>query len=115
MLDGCALWQSQGLNPPQAVRTATKEYLDEADTILEWLTECCERDPRAAETAKELFACYSDWCKKSGEWPGSKKEFSQALADHGLARDRTNSSRRFHGIRITDTSYQQKGNNPWGG
>ena len=58
MLEGCLMWQGEGLNPPEAVRKATTEYLDEEDAFTLWFEECCDRSGFGYETTAELFASW---------------------------------------------------------
>jgi phage/plasmid-associated DNA primase len=40
MIAGCLLWQEEGrLNPPQAVITATDDYLESEDAMATWIAE----------------------------------------------------------------------------
>ena len=43
MIEGCTIWQKQGLNPPRVVTDATAAYLESEDAIAAWIEDCCER------------------------------------------------------------------------
>jgi putative DNA primase/helicase len=103
LIDGCREWQRIGLNPPTAVTATTEEYLAGEDTIGNWLDDATEARPAAWESTADLFTSYTNWAKAAGEWPGSKKEFSQTLIDRGFKPDRRGHGRTrgFTGIRIT--------------
>ena len=42
-IDGCLAWQEMGLGKPEAVEEATKDYLDDEDTLGAWIDEKCEK------------------------------------------------------------------------
>src|SRR5215472_11236774 len=58
-----------------AVTKATDDYLQDEDTVAQWLAECCTvGDPsRYKETYAALFVSWRKWCERLGEQPGSQK------------------------------------------
>jgi putative DNA primase/helicase len=101
MIEGCLDWQETDLAPPEIVTAATAQYLEAEDAIAAWIEDCATRDPGAFATNAALFASFSEWAEKSGEYVGSRKRFSQNLEGRGFAphRDR-NLGRGFTGIRL---------------
>jgi putative DNA primase/helicase len=84
-LEGCILWQDQGLNPPQEVCDATQGYREEMDPLADFLTECCILSPAAEVMAAELFKAYSSWTGTNGiKQPMSQTDFGMRLKDRGL-------------------------------
>jgi putative DNA primase/helicase len=79
MIEGCLDWQETGLAPPESVTAATAQYLEAEDAIAAWIEDCATRDPSAFATNAALFASFSEWAEKSGEYVGSRKRFSQNL------------------------------------
>jgi putative DNA primase/helicase len=61
-VQGCLAWQREGLNPPNAVRAATKAYRDEADLLAPFFDARCVLHPAAKVQASKLFASYQGWC-----------------------------------------------------
>jgi putative DNA primase/helicase len=82
MVEGCLIWQQDGLNPPAAVIDATNQYLEAEDTVAGWVTEKCDlgKDKRAASAL--LFASFKEWADKNGEFAGTQR----ALIDKLLLR-----------------------------
>jgi putative DNA primase/helicase len=79
-IEGCLAWLANGLQPPDAVRLATEDYLAEEDTLQKFLDEkCCKASPSEFEEVSALFAAWRDWCNVTGEYSGSIKRFSQNL------------------------------------
>lgn len=104
-IDGCLMWQERGLAPPAAVMEATDAYLDDEDIFRQWLDAHVERDPKAFTPVAELRASYQQWAEAMGERFLGVKRFSQALEDHGFARERGGRSgiRGFLGGRLMAT------------
>jgi putative DNA primase/helicase len=100
MVEGCLLWQKQGLNPPSVIRDATTEYLDAEDIFQLWLDECCEEDPDAWESSASLFGSWKLWAGRNGEPTRSMRRLSQALEAKGFKKKPTNKARGFSGMRL---------------
>ncbi len=84
MIAGCLDWQERGLAPPEAVRTATDEYLETEDAMSTWIAECCETLGTHYATSGELFASWKAWAERAGEFAGSQKRLSQNLQARGF-------------------------------
>ncbi|MGE0650800.1 MAG: phage/plasmid primase, P4 family [Alphaproteobacteria bacterium] len=105
-IEGCLEWQRIGLTPPPAVQAATADYLANEDSIGLFLAECCATDdPNASTEVNELFAAWSAWSAQAGEFTGSVKRFSTALATRGLHRGHDPITRRavVFGVRLTSS------------
>ena len=66
LIEGCLQWQKQGLNPPQKVTEATREYRSDSDVLYEYISACCDRIENISETAKKLYQKYSEWAEEEG-------------------------------------------------
>jgi putative DNA primase/helicase len=101
MIGGCTEWREHGLDPPTVVSAATTAYLEAEDAINAWLEDCCDRNPQAWHKSAELFASWSSWATRSGEFIGSLKRFVQQLEEKGVVPQRDRSEGRgFRGLRI---------------
>jgi putative DNA primase/helicase len=106
MIEGCTDWLERGLAPPKIVTEATAAYLESEDAISAWLEDCATRDANAFAKNSELFASWSEWAGKSGEYVGSQKRFSQNLETRGFAPQRHRQlGRGFHGIRLMNATH----------
>ncbi len=65
---GCLEWQAGGLQEPEGVIEATKEYRDEMDVIADFLEEECMHGPAAEVDNSALYKAYKEWCKENGEY-----------------------------------------------
>lgn len=100
MIEGCLMWQREGLNPPAIVKDHTDCYLGDEDTIAQWMEECCEVDKYAFSASADLFRSWSEWCEGSGEFVGTKKRLTSKLEGRGFSTDREGGKRGVKGIRI---------------
>ncbi len=110
MIDGCLMWQRDGLAPPEAITTATEEYLKSEDTIGRWIDDCCEKDANAFSSIDELWKSICHWAE--GETAPSKRQLSielgrrkfkesiQRVMRPGAAGMEEKRSRGFFGLRL---------------
>jgi len=87
-LVGFSLWRSGGLNPPESVLAATKEYRGENDIIGTWLEECCLKNANAVTEAGVLYGSYKRWCENSGEHPKTATAFGLDMERLGFTSER---------------------------
>ena len=101
-IQGCSEWLRDGLRPARVVQEATADYLAAEDAVGGWLEERCEGSRGHQTTTGALFHDWEEWCKGSGEHPGSQKKFSQALETRGFQRVRIGSAqtRGFLGLAL---------------
>jgi putative DNA primase/helicase len=77
MVDGCRMWQREGLAPPQMVRDATNEYRQESNQVHRFLNDRCMVDAGAKAQAGEIFVAFKSWCFGNQEKP----EFNRTTFD----------------------------------
>lgn len=66
-VEGCLLWQKEGLHEPEAVRDAVNEYRREQDGLADFLAESCIVDRKETIAKKELWSVYQSWADSTGE------------------------------------------------
>jgi putative DNA primase/helicase len=118
MVDGCLLWQRDGLRPPAAVTDAVTDYMTDEDRVGRWISDCCVTTsttdlkvaPGYFSSTAELFSSWKQWADGSGEWSGSINGFSQSLEstgpEHGVRKGNLTKARGFRGIRLL--SWQER-------
>lgn len=76
-VEGCIKWQKYGLNDPECVVEATKEYKKEMDLIAGFIEQCLiiDYDRKEKIMASDLFSLYSRWAKANNEYEMSSKKF----------------------------------------
>lgn len=99
-VEGCLLWQTEGLNPPDCVRAATEEYFEAEDAVARWLEENCELGDKRESTSADLFADWSQWCFSNGEAQGTQRRLTETLKGRGFAPTRTRDARGFRGVGV---------------
>jgi phage/plasmid-associated DNA primase len=54
-VDGCQEWQLLGLNPPEHVKGATRDYLKSEDAFKAWLDEACDQGGQSSPRSDALW------------------------------------------------------------
>ncbi|WP_461240670.1 DNA primase family protein, partial [Paucilactobacillus sp. N302-9] len=100
IVEGALKWQREGLNPPESVTNASKEYRDEMDVITMFVNECCDTDVSYRAPAGELFKTYKNWAVENSEYSMSKQKFGREMQQKfDYSKDRN--GRFYSGLRIT--------------
>lgn len=81
---GCRDWLADGLQRPEAVLNATKEYFADQDLTGQWFEERCDLTPGRFETVAKFYADWTAFAKEHGEEPGSSKSFGQTMKKRGF-------------------------------
>jgi putative DNA primase/helicase len=94
MVEGCLIWQREGLNPPAVVTEATAEYQKAEDFIGQFLDDRCDLGPDYSVGATKLYDEFKDWWldtmskneksvpaqKRFGGWIGSRTDIEKRKA-----------------------------------
>lgn len=98
---GCIKWQKTGLQEPEEVTSATREYRAEQDTLGEFLTTECVANVALKDQLRSkagvLYERYRKFTEGSGEPALSQKAFGSALMERGFERF-TNNGTWYRGI-----------------
>ena len=81
---GAVEWFRDGLNPPDVVLAASKDYQTEQDRVFQFVSEECELGTEFKEKISTpfgggLYPAYSNWCKAGGIHPLAKNRFITEL------------------------------------
>lgn len=119
VVEGAKAWAQDGLQPPDAVLAASRDYQTEQDRIGQFVSECCELDAQASEPLSDgmggLYHAYRGWCVEGGFMSLSKTRFVQELercvpnfakrnAKVGGTGERRRDVLRIHGLRLLDAA-----------
>lgn len=105
-VEGCLMWQRDGLNPPDIVRAATEEYRQEMDVLGEFIEDRCIIKDDARVNNADLWNAYMDWCEENKErYPLSRRDFKKELERRGLEQKRKR-SRYYLGIGLLKNGYE---------
>lgn len=98
-VEGCLLWQAEGLNQPKAVLDMTREYRREMDVISAFIEDRCEVGEGLYEKSSVLYAVYSSWCEANNEYKMSNTKFSVEM-DKRFSKCKQRDGMYFCGVRI---------------
>ena len=103
-VEGCMKWQKYGLNEPQSVLDATKDYKQEMDIIACFIEQCVVIDYSTDDKipASDLFAVYSKWAKQNNEFGMSAKRFGMEIIKKLPERGRNGKGVFYGKIKLTE-------------
>lgn len=78
-IDGWLDLQANGAERPAVIASATKEYLDDEDVLVDWLADRCVFGPLCTATLKRLFSDWKAWCEDNGGEPETDKRLKRRL------------------------------------
>lgn len=99
-VEGCRLWQRDGLALPDEVRSATGRYRSDSDPLGQFIDEQCTVDEVLAVSSKDLYAAFRAWSEQTGEFQLSQRIFAQRLQERGFEPWRTRHERRWKGLAL---------------
>jgi putative DNA primase/helicase len=100
-IEGAKRWYVEGLKRSQAVHEASRDYLEEEDTLGRWLEEACCLDPNGRERSHVLFQAWSKWAERNREPIGSNIALSRQLQARGFQKKKDpKGSMAFYGLTL---------------
>lgn len=100
---GAVEWYAHGLEDPDVVQSATKEYRETSDNLAGFLPGMFIKDPAAPRIdGSMLFQKYLDWADEENLPPRerwTRQTFYAALEERGAVKRKTNKGVAFEGIR----------------
>jgi len=84
LVEGCLLWQKEGLGFPKEVRAATNKYRNEMDVIGNFINDECVLGENRTVSAKDLYQAYEKWGENNGEDIISKTLFGKKINERGI-------------------------------
>jgi putative DNA primase/helicase len=116
MIDGCLLWQAEGLEPPEAVLLRTQQYFEEEDRPRQWLEDNCIVG-EGTMAAADAYRSWKLWCMKQGEESGTQRDFTKSLrpleSEYGFQYKRVGPTDRrvrgWHGVSLIENPSEIRG------
>jgi putative DNA primase/helicase len=100
-IQGIALYQKEGLNPPEIVRQSTQEYRQDMDVVGQWIADRCDVDATASIPSGSAYIDYSQWAREEVGWELGKLKFRRHLIDRGFeAAKGAHGQRMIKGLRL---------------
>jgi P4 family phage/plasmid primase-like protien len=89
---GVSAWIESGLDIPDQLLGATKEYRQDQDVLNDWLMDCCDLGDSYKTPASILYQSFENWCRCNNYKVMTSKSFGRKLKEHGyeLAPDNRN-------------------------
>lgn len=97
-VQGCVLWQKEGLQFPETVTRATEEYRAENDQVGRFIADRCVKGDGTRAKARALYMSYRAWAAEGGEDPISETAFGLRLSEQGLDKRRDGNGVTYEGI-----------------
>ena len=79
-LEGLKLWQKEGLEMPETMKSATMDYRSEMDVMQKFLNECTKEKYNSSVRAIDLYKVYAEWCAENGEYTLSNTKFGREIS-----------------------------------
>ena len=106
-VDGCLLWQKEGLAAPEKVKLANEEYRGEMDVMAQFFDDCCVLGSKYTCKVSELYDVYCKWCEDNRVHEVSSIILTKKLKDRGYRQGKNMSYRYWDGIGITQSTKQE--------
>jgi putative DNA primase/helicase len=86
-LGGCVRYQKEGLNPPESVIFATKQYEHESDVVGLFLEAETEKSPMLWTKSSVLYARCCKFCEENGLGKISSIAFGTRMKEKGFKKE----------------------------
>ncbi len=101
LVEGCRMWQSEGLGEPVEVKEAIQAYRESQDVLHDYLLELCVLESGATILVADLYREYKGWAEKNDIKPMGKITFGNRLKEKGLTTYTGNRNQQlWYGIRL---------------
>ena len=100
-VEGCLLWQKEGLKMPRAVLEEVREYRREMDVISAFVEYKCTVGKGLSVKSSQLFAAYLNWAEQNNEYRMSSTKFGMELAKR-FEKVRTRGGIYFNGLSLNN-------------
>ena len=105
LVRGCLDWQKNGLNPPQTVMEAGREYKMDEDPLQQFVNERCHLGTGYKAQAKPLYDDFAAWFTETygarASVPSLKRFSEQLQKLTGITREVGSRYTYFHGLTLT--------------
>ena len=98
-VEGCLLWQKEGLKMPRAVLEEVREYRREMDVISAFVEDKCTVGKGLSVKSSQLFAAYLNWAEQNNEYRMSSTKFGMELTKR-FEKVRTRGGIYFNGLSL---------------
>lgn len=89
-VQGAIEWSKHGLNAPEIVTEAVRQYRKDSDIIGQFIEAHCKVGPELKIAATPLYQAYREYAKKHGEQVLSQTMFGRSLSARGFEKHQSN-------------------------
>jgi len=105
MVRGCLKWLESGLQTPEEVKVATRQYRSDMDVLQEFLDDRCAESSGEDTACRDLYLSFKSWADGEGlrereVW--SKSTLTRRLKERGFVQIRDKTERKWKGIGLID-------------
>jgi putative DNA primase/helicase len=93
-------WRNGGLQNPDEVLEATKEYRQREDAIAHFLESCCTLQSNARAGSDALYKQYCNWAETNNEYLLNSRDFSKTLEEKNLVKKHTAQGTTWFGVEV---------------
>ena len=101
IVQGAIMWQREGLEDPEKVKNASRNYRQSMDPLEAFLDECCVAGGSYSIQARPLYDAYRDWAKNSNEHLMSMTKFGKEMSKK-LPKERRRDGKYYIGIKLKE-------------
>lgn len=76
-VDGCILWQKEGLKKPTCIQKSSDEYRQEMDVLSKFVEDCVKVDDKNKIKAGDLYHIYQKWAIENNEYEMTNQKFGK--------------------------------------
>jgi P4 family phage/plasmid primase-like protien len=98
MVEGAQKYLKQGMYFSPMMQAERKQFRKDSDMLGEFLEERTSAKPNGKVEQSRLYSSWVAWCDGNGTQPGSKKTFTQRLAERGFPAGKSNDKRYYVGL-----------------
>jgi len=110
IVEGCLMWQREGLKRPKIVEDASKEYREEMDVTAAFINDCCVRGINKRVKAKDFYQAYKTWANENGQYEMNSTKFGKEMGNK-FNKKKSDGVIVYEGIALTEesTPYENQG------
>lgn len=100
-IDGALQWQERGLDVPAKVAAASTEYMDDEDTLGQFLKDEARIVAGHFVTAQDLHLRFTQWSEAQGLKPWTQRTLVKEIKSRGFEAAKSNGQRGLRGLGLT--------------
>ncbi len=109
LVEGCRMWQSEGLGEPIEVKEAIQAYRESQDVLHDYLGENCLIKKSESIAVSDLYKNYMEWCKTNDIVAIGKTNFGNRVKEKGIDTQRGTANRLiWRGIRLLTSDKKEE-------